>query len=460
MSNKYSSFDHKILRKWYLDDNLSQEVIGNRLGVNKKTVAKALKHFNICRSRGPWLNRDWLYNQYIVQQKSRNQIARDIDKSTTYVRMLLEKFGIPKRAHDDPINRSKISESSKAKWEDSGYRNAVIEGNRKKWQDDEYRKKMGEIRDNQLYQVPKTEKLLHSILDDLGIKYEKWKKFGYYEFDVYLPNYNILIESQSIWHEFKENRDRDKRKANFILNNFPNLTLKYIWERDYYCDGYVSDLIQDWCGIKKLKQEDFSFEDVQIRYVDGIDEAIDFVSKHHYAGKLGNNQLRYGAYLGDTLIALCVFGGITRKESAARLGLHTKEVKELTRFCVHRQYHKKNFATWFISRCIKILDSRKLHPKSRKCKCILTFADTTFGHNGTIYKAANFIFDGVVKPSYWYVNSANKIMHKKTLWDRASKHRMTETEYAHKYGFSRIDGDEKHRYLYWLDKQAKRNYLK
>jgi hypothetical protein len=80
-------------------------------------------------------------------------------------------------------------------------------------------------------------------------------------------------------------------------------------------------------------------------------------------------------------------------------------------------------------------------------KKIITFADTTYGHEGTIYKAANWTLIGQVKPDYWYVDEHGNRFHKKTIWDHASKMSQNEEEYANLYGLNKIVGGMKHRYV-------------
>ena len=44
----------------------------------------------------------------------------------------------------------------------------------------------------------------------------------------------------------------------------------------------------------------------------------------------------------------------------------------------------KNTESWFIVRCLKLL--KELKPQ---IEAVISFSDTTIGHNGTIYKATN-----------------------------------------------------------------------
>ena len=202
-------------------------------------------------------------------------------------------------------------------------------------------------------------------------------------------------------------------------------------------------MIKYWCDVPD-SIKDFQFSELEIKEVP-LDESRIFVTKYHYSGKLGNSSIKYGVYLNDVLLAICIFGAITRKESATRLGYKYNEILELTRFCIHPQYQKRNLASWFISRCIK-----KLKSEYKQYKCLISFADTTFNHNGGIYKASNWEFDGEVNPSYWYVDKDGSRIHKKTLWNQARDYHTTEVEFAKMFKYTKVPGKKKYRYLYKL----------
>jgi hypothetical protein len=143
----------------------------------------------------------------------------------------------------------------------------------------------------------------------------------------------------------------------------------------------------------------------------------------------------FGAFLNDELIAVCKFASVVRKEVATSMNLKTSEVLELDRFCIHPNYQKKNFASWFLSRCTKLINDSKITH-------LVSFADSTFGHIGTIYKAANWMKIGTVKPSYHYVDSTGWVLHKKTLWDHAKKMGKSEVEYAEENGYQKVHFEE------------------
>lgn len=143
------------------------------------------------------------------------------------------------------------------------------------------------------------------------------------------------------------------------------------------------------------------------------------------------------------LIAVCIYSQVVRQETASLQSCNSNEILELSRFCIHPSYQKKNFATWFISKTQK-----SLKDKFPKIKKLVSFSDETYGHVGTIYKAGNWRHDGIVKSDYWYVDQDNYVIHKKTLWNHAKRMNMTESQYCEKHGYKKIWGKEKHRFIY------------
>ncbi len=49
-----------------------------------------------------------------------------------------------------------------------------------------------------------------------------------------------------------------------------------------------------------------------------------------------------------------------------------------------------NTGSWFLSRCIKLL-------KHNKIDKVITYCDPSVGHNGSLYRAANFEYKGLQK---------------------------------------------------------------
>ena len=94
----------------------------------------------------------------------------------------------------------------------------------------------------------------------------------------------------------------------------------------------------------------------------------------------------------------------------------------------------------FVSRCIRLLPVQY--------KQIISYCDTTFNHDGAIYKSCNFTLDGEVPPDYWYVREDGWVMHKKSAYKHAVMNHMTENEYVGLWGYKKIYGTKKLRFVF------------
>jgi len=337
----------------------------------------------------------------------------------------------------DPEALVKISESSLRCWEDPEYRYKVIEGNKEKWQDPDYREKMATIRSEQANHTSSIQAQLYKYLDDLDVDYHKEgpeTRIGYYVFDCLVDNpdgRDLLIECQGdYWHSSDNVQARDRGKFTYIDRYFPEYEIMYIWEHEFYARDRVLQRLQLKLGIN-IDTVDFNLKDVVLRVVSSRD-IRSFLDAYHYIGK-GRGGSCFGAFLNDELIGCIVFSSPIRQNTAGQFGLDDNSVRELSRLCIHPLYHKKNFASWFISRTIKEIGSGT----------IIAYADTTVGHDGTVYKAANFELHHEVMPDYWYVDGDGFVMNKKTLYQRARKMSMRESDFAEKYGYVKKWGGKK-----------------
>jgi len=347
-----------------------------------------------------------------------------------------------------PEDKKKVSLRSKEAWQDDNYRNAIM----KHWEDPVFREKMAKIREQQP-RVSSLQEVFYSLLDDLNIKYFREHKdgpadqecrIGPWGFDCVIPRQGkptLLVEMQGdYWHNFEERRVRDAAKASYIINNFAGrYEIKHLWEHEFKCQDKIVELIKYWMGLTQIELYDFNFDDVQIKDCPAADYRS-LLSKYHYLPNAGRGGKALGAYLNNELIAICVFSSPVR-QNIDLCGHLAKEVKELSRLCVHPRYQRYNFASWFVARCIKTLNDIKM---------IIAYCDKTFNHNGAVYKACNFKEDRVIAPDYWYVSSDGWIMHKRTLYGHACKMSKTEAEYATERGYEKMWGDEKIRFIYEL----------
>jgi hypothetical protein len=300
----------------------------------------------------------------------------------------------------------------------------------------EAREKLALARASQSGRISSIQTMLYTFLDELGIEYYKESeqtRVGYYVFDCLIINGNkkLLIECQGdYWHSLPRAEQNDKSKFTYINRYFPEYEIMYIWEHEFYCKDRVLDRLKLKLGLD-IETKEFDFKDLTIREINSI-ETKTFLDLYHYLGKDRGGKA-FGAFYGNLLIAVIVFSSPLRQNTAGQFGLADDEVRELSRLCIHPSYHKKNFASWFIKRVLKQI----------KCKLIVAYADTTVGHQGTIYKAANFKLHHVVPADYWYVDKQGYVMHKRTLYGKAINLKMTEYDFAEAKGYLKKYGGEK-----------------
>jgi transposase len=350
---------------------------------------------------------------------------------------------------NSPTIRLLLSDKSKSLWADPEYRQKQIEIQREVWRKPEMLAKLAQMRANQP-RVSSLQTTLYSILDDLGVKYfreyddkncDKECIIGPYVFDCVIPRpgkTDLLVECQGdYWHSQERHIRSDRGKATYISANFPGYELKYLWEHEFKEHNRIIETIKYWLGITKLELRDFEFDQVSIKPAAAPEYKL-LLSKYHYLANAGRGGIAFGAFIGDQLIAICVFSPLVRQNIELE-GLKWSEIKELSRLCIDPRYQKKNFASWFVSRATKLL--------SKDIKAIISYCDTTFNHDGAIYKALNYTQDKVVRPDYWYTNQEGWVMHKKTLYNHASKMGMIENDYAEAFGYKRVYGTDKLRFV-------------
>jgi very-short-patch-repair endonuclease len=283
---------------------------------------------------------------------------------------------------------------------------------------------------------------LFMILSNLKVKFEpEYRMEGYsYPFDFWLCDYNTIIEvNGDYWHQLPNKIINDKLRAAFLKKE--GIMLEVIWEHEFISPSRLLNRIKTIISkASDLPDETIDFNRLTVHKAEST-EYMPFLRGYHYLGAPQKSLWCYGLYDGNLMIGAAGFCGITRNESATRLGAKSYEVRELSRFCIAN--NTKNLASWFLSRVLKLL-----RHDNNLIKIVITFADETFGHDGTIYKASNWKYDGDVEPTYYYVDSDGNVYHKKTLWNFASKMKMGESDLADQIGAAKIGTSKKHRFIY------------
>jgi len=112
---------------------------------------------------------------------------------------------------------------------------------------------------------------------------------------------------------------------------------------------------------------------------------VNFVETNHYSNSCrSQKQIHVFTLHSDTnrMIGVAIYGSPISRNSS-------EDAIELRRFCLDDS-REKNTASYFLSRTLLWLKSNEF-----RFTHVVTYADPNVGHRGTIYKATNFIYDGL-----------------------------------------------------------------
>lgn len=170
----------------------------------------------------------------------------------------------------------------------------------------------------------------------------------------------------------------------------------------------------------------------------------------HYAKRIPSIEYSFGLFEGLTLIGIVTFGCPPRVMNNGECIFRKYRVKtyELNRLCVNDDL-PKNTLSFFVSKSLKYL------PKP--C-CVVSYADFTFGHNGYIYQATNWIYTGLNQIHERQVFLNGKEVHPRTA---CSMGFTSISEWAAKEP-AVILGEytQKHRYFQFLGTKKQTNSMK
>ena len=181
-------------------------------------------------------------------------------------------------------------------------------------------------------------------------------------------------------------------------------------------------------------------KDYQVKVI-SCKEGKEYLIKHHYTHGCHNAPSPcIGLFDGVDLIGVCAFAcPCSENVRASVFGAEFKDsVTELHRLHI-LDITPKNTESWFISRALKLLKNVK-----PKIKAVISFSDTTVGHEGTIYKATNAYRLGQTGRATFYRDSDGRLRH-----PRQNGVNIT-LEEAKRRGWEPEKRGAKNRYLYFL----------
>lgn len=172
----------------------------------------------------------------------------------------------------------------------------------------------------------------------------------------------------------------------------------------------------------------------------------EFIRTHHYSRTCHNGPMCWGLFDNGELIGVCAFatpGSEAVRESV--FGPERKnEVTELHRLVI-LDGTPTNTESWFIVRALAGLLEYRPH-----IRAVLSFADTTEGHSGVIYRATNALYCGTTGRARFWRDSEGRLRH-----PRQNGHNVTPEE-AEQKGWVPERRGAKHRYLYLVGSPSER----
>lgn len=151
----------------------------------------------------------------------------------------------------------------------------------------------------------------------------------------------------------------------------------------------------------------YDIKNYQVRKVD-CETAKQYICEHHYSHGCHNAPSPcYALYDNGNMIGCLMFA--TPCSENVRASIFGEDYKDNV-IELHRLHildvTPKNTESWFISRCMKLL----LQDRPQTW-CVISFSDTTMGHDGTIYKATNFMRCGKCEGGTFYLDVSGRLHH-------------------------------------------------
>jgi hypothetical protein len=182
--------------------------------------------------------------------------------------------------------------------------------------------------------------------------------------------------------------------------------------------------------------------------VERIPAAIgkEFVKRHHYSHGIHNGPMTWGLFDGGTLVGVIAFAAPSSENVRASVfGAEAKNsVTDLHRLVLLDEV-PHNSESWFIVRGLRALKEERPYYRA-----VLSFADATQGHVGTIYQATNAIYTGRSSRARFFLDADGRLRH-----PRQNGHNVTLTE-AEAWGWRPVMREGKFRYVFLLGDRRER----
>jgi hypothetical protein len=134
-----------------------------------------------------------------------------------------------------------------------------------------------------------------------------------------------------------------------------------------------------------------------------------FIETHHYSHNINGVKSDFCFKLIDNgeIIGAMIYGGLGMANTWKKYSQNEKDILELRRLCCVDNT-PKNTESYFIGHTLRWLK------KNTDVKKIISYADTTYSHEGIIYKASNFKHVGMTQKGK-AIEHNGRLYHDKTI---------------------------------------------
>lgn len=173
-------------------------------------------------------------------------------------------------------------------------------------------------------------------------------------------------------------------------------------------------------------------------------------ARWHYSRGAGHIGYRHGLWDGDVLYGVSLINAPVPNVQECVFGSeHAHHVMDLQRLALPDDA-PRNCESRLISGSLRLLKQQR-----PDVWAVVTYADTTQGHVGTIYQATNALYTGTGRTTYAWVDSRGVLRSKRSSGGGRGDHGGISKAEAEARGWTRVDSKVKHRYLYLLPDSRK-----
>jgi hypothetical protein len=167
------------------------------------------------------------------------------------------------------------------------------------------------------------------------------------------------------------------------------------------------------------------------------------VREHYLHSFPGGTKLAFGAFVGTRLLGALTLGAGPANAYSLVDGANPDDCLALSRLWLSEEL-PKNSESRFLGIVMRALK------RNTSLKFLVSYADPTQGHLGTVYQATNWIYTGLSQATPLYDIGNGRYYHSRSLSHSFGSHGLAHFQ-RHSIDIKLVPQEAKHRYLYFLD---------